>query len=95
MRLWSSVPHRRADACGATSASTSTRTPPTILPQVPLKPCLSPADSLGTLVARYVGLGSPGAETSPGACGKGDVAALLLRVTLPRHSWLDARLGVA
>lgn len=50
---------------------------------------------LGTMGARYVGLGSHGDETSPKASCDGGVAALLPRAPLPRHSWLEARLGEA
>jgi hypothetical protein len=44
--------------------------------------------------ARYTGLGSPAPKTSLEASCNGDVTVLLLQVPSPRHSWLEARLGM-
>jgi hypothetical protein len=92
MRLQSSVPHRGGcmehNICQH-ELFTDIFTP------VPTEAMPLTCRPLGTMGARYVGLGSHGDETFPEACCNSGVAALLPRSRLRSHSWLEARFSEA
>jgi hypothetical protein len=62
---------------------------------VPIRHCLSPADSLGTWVRGTSAWAVLELQSSLEVSGNGSDAALLFRVSAPRHLWLEARLGEA
>ena len=73
----------------------SARASPTVATPVPVEPCPSPADSLGTWVRGTLAWAVLELQSSLVVSCNGGDAALLIRVSAPRHIWLEVLLGKA
>ena len=78
--LWRRLLHRERIAMYA-----SARASPTVATPVPVEPCPSPADSLGTWVRGTLAWAVLKLHSSLEVPGNGSDAALLLRVSVLRH----------